>query len=143
MGFRIGKNSTIFMGCKFDCSKGLSIGNNSVFNRGCRIDTRGGIIIGNNVSISSDVILLTGDHDMENNMSGRDRALTIEDYVWIGTRALILPGITISKGGIVAAGAVVTKDVSSMHVVAGVPATTIKISNRNLDYTASYNRLFQ
>jgi len=143
MGFKIGRGSTIFLGCKFDSTQGLTIGDNAVINSNCRIDTRGGVTIGNNVSISSDVIILTADHDMDNKMNGRSRETIIEDYVWIGTRAMILPGCKIKKGAIVAAGSVVSREVASMSVVAGIPATTIKINNRNLNYTASYKRLFQ
>ena len=143
MGFEIGKDSTIFLGCKFDSTQGLTIGNNSVINSNCRIDTRGGVIIGNNVSISNDVIILTADHDMDNNMNGRTREILIEDFVWIGTRALILPGCKIKKGAIIAAGSVVSKEVASMSVVAGIPASPLRINNRKLNYSTSYRRLFQ
>lgn len=144
MGFKIGRGSTIFMNCKFDCAGGLTIGENSVVNSNCRIDSRQGLIIGNSVSISEEVILLTGDHDDLLGLTNRNKTLRIEDYVWIGTRAMLLPGVTIMKGAIIAAGSVVTKDVEPFAVVAGVPAR--KIKNRpfsDLNYSASYIRLFQ
>lgn len=71
MQFKIGDHSYIFMGCTFDCSGGLAIGANSVINPKCRLDPRGGLTIGNSVSISNDSIILTADHDMNNNMEGR------------------------------------------------------------------------
>lgn len=144
MKFCIGKNSTFLMRCQFDFTKGLRIGENSVVNARCRMDNRGGIHIGDNVSISSDVTILTADHDMDSpDFAGRNRPVIIEDYVWIGTAAMIMPGVTIGKGAVVAAGAIVTKDVAPYHVVAGIPAKFIKERQRELRYTASYKRLFQ
>ena len=63
MGFQIGKQSAILMSTEFDCARGLILGDNSVINSRCRIDTRGGVTIGKGVSISSDVIILTADHE--------------------------------------------------------------------------------
>lgn len=141
MGFKIGKESSIFMNCKFDCAGDLLIGENSVINANCRLDSRGGLEIGSNVSISEDVILLTADHDEIFDVTGRNKKVIIDDYVWIGTRAMILPGVTIGKGAVIAAGAVVTKKVETLTVVAGVPAKPIKIRPGKFDYSASYRRL--
>jgi maltose O-acetyltransferase len=144
MKFSIGNNSTFLMRCLFDFTKGLRIGENSVVNARCRMDTRGGIRIGDNVSISSDVTILTADHDMDSpDFAGRNQAVSIEDYVWVGTGAMIMPGVSIGKGAVVAAGAIVTKDVAPYHVVAGIPAKFIKERKKELRYTASYKRLFQ
>ncbi|GAB1858090.1 hypothetical protein MHTCC0001_29270 [Flavobacteriaceae bacterium MHTCC 0001] len=144
MRFSIGVNSSFLMRCVFDCTEDLSIGKNSVVNARCRIDNRGGISIGENVSISSDVTILTADHDMDSpDFAGRNRSVNIEDYVWVGTAAMIMPGVSIGKGAVVAAGAIVTKDVEPYHVVAGIPAKFIKERKRNLNYTSSYKRLFQ
>jgi acetyltransferase-like isoleucine patch superfamily enzyme len=144
MGFSIGKSSSIFMNCKFDCAKGLVIGHNSVINADCRLDARGGLTIGNNVSISEQVVILTADHNEDwLNIKDRSKKVFIDDYVWIGTRAMILPGVTIGKGAVVAAGAVVTRDIPPFCVYGGVPAKFIKKRIEKLDYTASYRRLFQ
>lgn len=144
MKFEIDKGSSIFMDCNFDSTKNLSIGKNSVVNAKCRIDTRGEVIIGANVSISNEVIILTADHDVDTpEMRGRERKVQIDDYVWIGTRAIILPGVTIGKGALIAAGAVVTKNVEPFTVVAGIPAKVIKNRTEHLHYEARYRRLFQ
>lgn len=144
MKFSIGSGSSVLLNCSFDCTKSFKIGQNSVVNGNCRMDTRGGIVIGNNVSISSDVIILTADHDMNTaDFSGRNRQVVIDDFVWIGTRAMILPGVKIGKGAVVAAGSVVVKDVESYNVVGGIPAKLIKKRNKNLEYTTNYRRLFQ
>jgi maltose O-acetyltransferase len=143
---KIGKGSTILMGCSFDCAEGLVMGNNSVVNSKCRIDLRGGVKIGDNVSISNEVIILTADHDIDTpGMDGRKKAVEIKDYCWIGTRAMILPGVTIGTGAVVAAGAVVTSDVAPFNVVAGVPAKFIKMRKcqTGYTYTSSYLRFLQ
>jgi len=82
--------------------------------------------IGNDVSISPDVTILTAQHRTDDPLFGLVSApVVIDDYVWIGTRAMILPGVHIGKGAVVAAGAVVTKDVAPMEIVGGVPARPI------------------
>lgn len=144
MGFKIGKGSTIYMNCKFDSTKGLEMGVNSVINSGCRIDTRGNLKIGSNVSISEDVIILTADHDeLFEHTQKRNKEVIIEDYVWIGTKAMILPGLHIKYGAVIAASATATKDVESCNVVAGIPAKFIKMRANNFNYSAKYRRLFQ
>jgi acetyltransferase-like isoleucine patch superfamily enzyme len=144
MGFKIGSKSTILMKTVIDCTKGIIIGENVVVNARCRLDNRGTITIGDNVSISSDVIILTADHDMNSsNFSGRNRPVIIDDYVWIGTRAIIMPGVTIGKGAVVAAGSLVTKNIAPFHVVGGIPAKFIKERKKELNYNPEYKRLFQ
>lgn len=144
MGFKIGKGSTIFMNCKFDCAKNLDIGYNVVINSGCRLDNRGHIKIGNNVSISQDVCILTADHDVSSEtLNGRNKIVEIYDYAFIGTRAMILPGVKIEKGGVVAAASLIHKNVAENNVVGGVPAKFIKLRNPNYNYQVNYKRLFQ
>lgn len=141
--FEIGLDSVILMGTKFDAPKNFRLGNNSVINQNCRLDNRGSITIGENVSISSEVCILTADHDLQScDFTGRLRPVTIEDYVFIGTRAMILPGVTLGQGCAVAAGAVVTKSVPPFTIVAGVPAKPIGMRQINLQYRLSYRRLF-
>jgi acetyltransferase-like isoleucine patch superfamily enzyme len=119
------------------------MGKNSVINQKCRLDNRGFITIGDNVSISAEVCILTADHDPQSrDFSGTIRPVTIEDYVFIGTRAMILPGVTLAKGSFIAAGAVVTKNVEPFTIVAGVPAKPIGKRRTDLDYSAHYERLF-
>lgn len=143
MKFKMGTQSTILMHCTFDAAKAFSMGDYSVINANCRLDTRGGIFIGNNVSISNNVMILTADHDMDDpSFKGRTRKVIIEDYVWVGTRALILPGVTLGIGSVVAAGSVVTKDVLPYMVVAGIPAKVIKKRNDVLNYRPVYFRKF-
>jgi len=144
MDFKIGIKSTIFMNCKFDCAGNLTIGNNCVINANCRLDSRGILEFGNNVSVSEDVIFLTADHNEDFiGVKGRSKKIVIKDYVWIGTRAMVLPGVTIEKGAVVGAGAIVTRDVKYLDVVAGIPAKKINTRPENFNYTIEYKRLFQ
>ncbi len=106
----------------------VSIGANSRINRDCCLDVRGGLTIGDNVSISPEVAILTAAHRADD----RDfrvelRPVTIEDHVWVGTRAMILAGVTLGRGCVVAAGAVVTRDVAPLTIVAGVPARPVGV----------------
>ena len=105
----------------------------------CFLDYRGSIEIGKNVNISSQVIILTADHDPnDKNFKSRIKKTIIEDYAWLSTRSMVLPGIRIGKGAVVAAGAVVTKDVPPYVIVGGVPAKIITERRKDLDYDINF-----
>ena len=114
----------------------IKIGNNCIINKKVLLDGRGGMLkIGNNVDIALEVQIWTLSHDIngeKHNPIGAD--VIIEDYVWIGTRAIIMPGVRIGRGAVIAAGAIVTKDVPPMAIVAGVPAKIISQRNNPLTY---------
>ena len=142
MDFQLEDGASIHLGVHFDCTRGLKIGTNSVINRNCRLDPRGGIIIGKNVAIAPETIILTADHDLNTpDFLGRVRPVLIQDYVFIGTRAMILPGVTLHRGSVVAAGAVVSRDVPALEMVGGVPARPIGKRNPELSYVTKYTRL--
>ena len=139
----IGPGSLIYMDVRFDTLSGLRVGRNSTINYGCRLDSRGLLTIGDNVSISAEVCILTADHDPQSVVfAGREKPVVIGDYVFVGTRALILPGVTLGRGAIVAAGAVVTKDVAPYAIVGGVPARVIGQRPQDLNYSGHYYRMF-
>jgi maltose O-acetyltransferase len=143
MKIEIGETSFIFCRAHFDTRGGFRMGSHSTINEECRLDNRGGITIGDNVSISPQVCILTADHDPGSpTFAGRQRAVRIDDHAFIGTRALILPGITIGRGAVVAAGAVVTREVPPLAIVAGSPAKEIGRRDPTLDYRVDYCRLF-
>lgn len=108
---------------------GVHIGRNSRIERNCTLDLRSGLTIGDNVGISPEVVILAGTHDVNDPLFADSPvgpyAVAIQDHVWIGTRAMIMPGVTVGRGAVVAAGAVVTKDVPPLTIVAGVPAKPI------------------
>jgi acetyltransferase-like isoleucine patch superfamily enzyme len=135
LGARIGAGSSIhlgtwvlFFGPRQLRRDGLVIGAGTVVNRRCCLDARGGLEIGDDVSVSPEVAILTASHRVNDPAFGLEmKRVVIEDHVWIGTRAMILPGVTLGSGCVVAAGAVVTRDVPALTIVAGVPAAPIGV----------------
>lgn len=143
MRFEIGADSYIFMDAWFNAPRNFVMGHNSVVNDKCRLDNRGGLTIGNFVSISSETAILTADHDPNSStFAGRKSPVVLQDYVFVGTRATILPGVNVGKGGVIAAGAVVTKDVPEFTIVGGVPAKPIGKRTKELHYTINYGKWF-
>jgi acetyltransferase-like isoleucine patch superfamily enzyme len=133
----------IHSGLWLDCRRQLVIGENSVINQRCRLDARGFITIGKNVSISPEVHIITADHDIStDDIGGRERPVTIGDFVFVGSRAMILPGVAIGEGAVVAAGAVVTKSVESRDIVAGIPARKIGMRTSQYNYNTRVVRHF-
>ena len=113
----------------------ISIDEGTVIGHGVTLDGRNGITIGKNVNFSSEVMVWTMQHDYNDpSFSASGGGVVIEDYAWISVRVIILPGVTIGEGAVVAAGAVVTKDVEPYTVVGGVPARKISTRNKNLNY---------
>lgn len=111
-----------------DYGKNITVGKNVFINSGCCFQDQGGIEIGNGVLIGQQVVIATLNHGFapKQRHDLLPRKVTIGDNVWIGAHATILPGVTIGDNAIIGAGAVVTKDVPSNVVVAGVPAKIIK-----------------
>lgn len=122
----------------------LSIGKNSIIGNDAMLDARNGITIGNNVSLSMGVWIWTMEHDPQDPYFGaKGGSVVIGDYAWISCRVVILPGVTIGKGAVVAAGAVVTKDVAPFTIVGGVPARTLGKRTKDLRYTLRFHKAFQ
>jgi acetyltransferase-like isoleucine patch superfamily enzyme len=124
--------------------RSLTIGEHTLINRRCCLDARGGLTIGNNVSVAAEVAILTTQHDSDDqDFRVVTRPVVIHDHVSIGMRAMILPGVTIGRGAVIAAGAVVTKDVAPLDIVGGVPARSI--GRRGIDpaYTLGPAPLFE
>ncbi len=112
--------------------KKIKLGNHLSINKGCTLDGTGGLTIGDYVMMARDSCIYSGGHRFDDisipmiNQGYEKQPTIIEDDVWIGAKAIILPGVTVGHGSIVAAGAVVTKDVPKYSVVAGVPAKVIR-----------------
>lgn len=110
----------------------IEIGNNVSINPACIIYGHGGIKIGNDVRIAAQVVCVPANHNYDRRdelirKQGQTyKGIVIEDDVWIGTGAKILDGVTIAKGCVIAAGAVVSKSTEPYGVYAGVPARKIK-----------------
>lgn len=113
----------------------IIVGKSTNINKKCVLDGRGGLIIGNNVDIAQEVNIWTEQHDYNSSdFKSIVSPVTIDDYVWIASRATILPGVNIGRGAVIACGAVVTKDILPLSIVAGVPARVIGHRKNNMKY---------
>jgi len=144
-GMKIGRGSKIHMWANFFQPKNIKIGEGSIIGDHIFLDGRSKLTIGNQVDIASEVLIYNSEHDVEaEDFSAREEPVEIGDYVFIGPRAIILPGVTIGKGAIVAAGAVVSSNVPDFTIVGGVPAKIIgERKNKSLKYKLGRARLFQ
>lgn len=129
-----GHNVSIRKKCNFQGK--IHVGSNVTIGRGCSfVSTIANIYIHDNVVFGPEVVIYSGDHqtnvigkhicevgDKDKNDASLDRDVVIESGCWIGTRAIILKGVTIGRGSIVGAGAIVTKDVPPYSVYVGVPS---------------------
>ena len=111
-----------------DFGKNITIGKDVFINSGCHFQDQGGIEIGDGALIGHNVVLATINHDLnpKENRKNHYAPIRIGAHVWIGSNATVLPGVTIGDWAVVAAGAVVTRDVPAMTVVGGVPARVLK-----------------
>jgi maltose O-acetyltransferase len=114
----------------------ITIGDGSIVGFHCELHAWGKINIGKNVIVSPHSVILTGSHNLETEEFGElIKAVTIDDYVWIAYRSIIMPGVTIGHGAVIGAGSVVTKNVDPWSIVAGNPARHIKWRpKRDLSY---------
>lgn len=144
-GVQIGQGSSIHMWCNFYDPKNVSIGEDTILGDHAFLDGRAPLKIGNHVAFASSVMIYNSHHDVDDpEFKAIQKPVVIEDYVFVGPRAIILPGVTIGRGAVVAAGAVVTRDVEPFTVVGGVPA--VEIRKRQITdphYRLGRARLFQ
>lgn len=145
MGATIGEGSSIMRTTQVLDPEFLRIGRHSTIGQRCLLDARAGLWIGDNVTIASDVHIIGGGHDINHpDFLPVPVPTVIEDYVWIASRAMILPS-HIRRGAVVAAQALVNqyKDIGELEVVGGVPAKLIAKRNPDaLQYSAYYRPLF-
>ena len=136
----LGSKTSIQLNCRFLNGRKVSLGKNNVINFGCLFDGRKyGIYTGDNVSIGPEASILTLGHDPQSStFKDKGGDVVIDDYVWIGYRAIILPGVHIGKGAVVGSGSVVSQDVKPYTIVAGNPAKQIGERTEFLDYQLHY-----
>lgn len=135
LGMTIKDKSKIDMGSYILSPSKISVDSYSHINHGSLLDGRGGLVIGESVSISYNVKLITGTHDIQSSSFNEVfKKIVIGKYVWIGVGAIVLPGVVIGEGAVVAAGSVVTKSVEPYTIVAGIPAKEISKRIKNLNY---------
>ena len=133
-----GKNCVIMPGCVLGHADNIILGDDVYIGEGTRIYAHGNVTIKNGAILADTVDIRTANHyydGVDLNMIPFDEKVmispvTIEENVWVASHVLILPGITIGEGAVVAAGAVVTKDVPPLAVVGGNPAKVIKYRDK-------------
>jgi acetyltransferase-like isoleucine patch superfamily enzyme len=125
----------IFPGAYLTHTYGLSFGEYFAVNTGVQIDARGGVTIGKGVMIGPNAVVVSSDHDhmqTDRLMVFQNHVMApvfIENDVWIGANVVVCGGVRIGRGAVIAAGAVVTKDVPQMAIVGGVPARPLRSRN--------------
>ncbi|HBB01231.1 MAG TPA: acyltransferase [Porphyromonadaceae bacterium] len=135
MGAKVGKWVTFYPGISIKTGRKLIIGNYVDISSGVMLATDGGLEIGDRTLIGFRAIILSDSHEIPQNNApifyGKQlrKKIVIKNDVWIGANAIILPGVIIEEGAIIAAGSIVTKDVPSYSIVAGIPAKVIKMRN--------------
>lgn len=135
LGMHAGAHTYLFGGSEFLAPQNLDIAGQCHIGRSCQIDARGGIRIGRNVVIASHVLLITADHDVQApDFRGRLGRIEIGDRAWIASRVVVTKGVSIGEGAVVAAGAVVNRDVPPWAIVAGVPAQQVGERSREQSY---------
>jgi len=133
---KCGRNVNIRPRVYFGSGRNLSMGDDSMLGQNSIIGSTAEVIIGNDVMMGPEVLIYTSNHGMEPGIPMRRQPLQcapvcVGNDVWIGARCIILPGITIGDGAVLAAGAVVTADVPANAVVGGVPAKVLKYRTTN------------
>ena len=125
-GTHIGRGATLHMRVRSYAPQQIFIGEDSIIGERVVLDGRGELEIGEHVDVATGAMLFTSQHDVRSADFHAITAKTIlDDYVFVGPNAIILPGVRVGRGAVVAAGAVVTKNVSELAIVAGVPAKVI------------------
>ena len=128
VGYRVDDGFRLFPPVYTDFGKNIKIGKDVFVNSGCCFQDQGGVTLGDGCLVGHNVVFATLDHDKRPGRRGDMTAapIVVGKNVWIGAHATILKGVTIGDGAIVAAGAVVTRDVPPNTIAAGVPARVVK-----------------
>lgn len=142
-GAKIGKGSTVWRHTEVIGIDGLQIGDDTCIGWHCQLDARAGLRFGNHVTVASHSIMIAGGHDLKApEFWAFGAPITIEDYAWLTTRIILLPGAHIGEGAVVAANTVVSKPVAPYTIVGGEGAKVIGERVRNLNYKVGGKGLF-
>ena len=137
LGAQIGKNVLFHFKTEVRAPENLIVGGGTIIGDNAILDARGGLEMGKNVNLSSNVSIYTMQHDHRDpdfNCTNFNAKVTIDDRVWLGSNVIVLPGVHIGEGAVCCAGCVVTKDVESYAVVAGIPAKKVNERPHTLRY---------
>lgn len=137
-GMQLGRNARVHRGLEVRAAHRIIVGNRTIVGFDCILDGRGGIRLGDDVNLSSQVAIWTMQHDHQSTgFESVAKPVRVGDRAWLSFRSVVLPGVTIGEGAVVAAGSIVTKDVEPYAIVAGVPAVQVGVRRRDLSYRLS------
>lgn len=144
MGARIHPRASLHIAVMvFGPPSRLTIGAETVVNPEARLDARSGLTVGSNVSISREVFILSLGHDYDRpDFALKGAPVVIEDDVWIGIRAVVMPGVTLGRGSVVAANATVTRSTEPWGIYAGTPARKIGSRQKQVYNSVFYRPYF-
>lgn len=127
-GTPVDESVTVFPPLHADFGKNITLGKRVFINSGCKFQDQGGIVIGDDCLVGHNTVLATLNHDLDPSKRGdlHPAPITIGRNVWIGANVTVLPGVTVGDNAVLAAAAVVTKDVPENTVVVGSPARVIR-----------------
>lgn len=127
-GYEVPETLRVFPPFYTDFGKNIHVGENVFINACCHFQDHGGVILGDGCQIGHNVVFATLNHELQPSKRGITcpAPITIGKNVWVGSNSTILQGVTIGDNAVIAAGAVVTKDVKPGTIVGGVPARFIK-----------------
>ena len=128
-GTLVADNVSLFSGVRLEVGPGatMTLGKGTYLNRGVNVVCDREVRIGANCAISWDVVIMDTDQHLRDGVGGPPVPVVLEDDVWVGCRAIILKGVTIGRGAVIGAGAVVTRDVPPFSVAVGQPARVVRV----------------
>lgn len=142
-GVTLPRSSSIHWRAEFYAPGGIVVGEHCIIGDSCFLDGREGITFADNVNVGSHVSIYTRQHDVDSpDFAEVGAAVRVCRYSWVASHAVILPGVTVGEGAVVAAGAVVTRDVPPYTLVGGNPARVIRARKRGLRYQLGYAKRF-
>lgn len=142
-GMHLPPSSSIHWRAEFYAPERIVVGEHCTIGDSCFLDGRSGLTIGDSVNLGSHVTIYTREHDVNSpDFAETGSPVVVGTHAWISSHSIVLPGVTIGEGAVVAAGAVVTRDVPPFTIVGGNPAKVIGERNRDLRYRLGYAKRF-
>ena len=142
-GMCVPTTSSIHWRAEFYAPERIVIGAHCTIGDSCFLDGRSGVTMGDSVNLGSHVTIYTREHDVNSpDFAETGGSVRIGNHAYLASFSIVLPGVTVGEGAVVAAGAVVTKDVPPFTIVGGVPAVRIGERTRDLRYQLGYAKRF-